>query len=205
MRKAIKTIAGISLFAILASCEGPSANFFAKNPLAAGSDVTSFDVKGGKFTLAALPGYCIENKLTKTGPVGHLVIFGSCSRVADGAKGIRLPKTPVIMSTHVSRAMSAIGPKGFTQAAIEFGQSAKGSSDFLILDRDVSDAVVYLDAEYSQGSPLPGTENRVVIAIQSVNGHTVTHTIFRVSGSGVSQAQAAKIAKSLAKKTKAVN
>jgi hypothetical protein len=189
----------------LAGCgDGPS-KAFKTNPLLALNENATFSLDADKVTVGALPGYCIEKKLTQAGPIGYLIIMGGCSHISDGFKGLRLGRSPAIISSHISRALSKTPVTEFAQSVMKIDEGSKLSRDFEIANKSRIGDTVYLDVKYNGNAPFDGTEREAIIALQSIRGYSVTHTVHRITGSGVTQKDGLRLAKSIAAKTRALN
>ncbi len=119
---------------------------------------TSAVVAGGKLTLAAPRGFCVDKGASRAGDKGAFILFGSCASLANSATAAR-PKVPAILTASVL-------PGAAT--AEEFGASFPSMAKFLASDTG--------RAALSRSGKAKTVKIRQVIAVRDVLYLSATDT-----------------------------
>ncbi|MBZ4023663.1 hypothetical protein CKO11_14515 [Rhodobacter sp. TJ_12] len=169
-------------------------------------------VLGGKLTLAAPTGYCIDPKSQRDAPEAAFVLWGNCAAIARDPQATQ-PRHRALLS-------AAVGPmpKVPTQVALEgyerFFRSEAGragmarsgrAEDLKILRVQQSEKLLFLkiaDRSVDTSGPVDGTYWR---AITGISGHVAALSVMPLRGSGLDDATQRKLLQSLEASIRAAN
>lgn len=165
----------------------------------------SLAVEGGKIRYAALSGYCVDKINENKDNPSHSILMTSCSRVKSGAKGLRQNFEPAIISSQVSKSKSQFVGEDFLPAARTFMDTGQFTSGFEVLSLQTYQNAVISEVAFQPGTIIDGLNARGWFILQNIDGHLVTHRVFRSTKTTLKQSDTLKISRKLIEKMAQLN